>query len=46
MKKLYLEGYVDRESNHAPYRYKLNEKIGSILKPSSSVVSAEPSEKA
>jgi uncharacterized membrane protein len=46
MKKLYLEGYVDRESNHAPFRYKLNEKIGSLLKPTDSVVSAEPSEKA
>jgi DNA-binding MarR family transcriptional regulator len=31
MKKLYLEGYVDRESNHAPFRYKLSEKIGSLL---------------
>jgi len=31
MKKLYLEGYVDRESNHAPFRYKLSEKIASLL---------------
>jgi DNA-binding MarR family transcriptional regulator len=45
MKKLYLEGYVDRESNHAPFRYKLNEKIGSVLQPSEKTVTAEASEK-
>jgi len=27
MKKLYLEGYVDRESNRAPFRYRINEKV-------------------
>ncbi|MGO9644525.1 MAG: MarR family transcriptional regulator [Candidatus Bathyarchaeia archaeon] len=32
MKKLYLEGYVDRESNHAPFRYRLSEKLQSTLK--------------
>lgn len=31
MKKLYLEGYVDRESNYAPFRYRLNEKVNSVL---------------
>lgn len=46
MKKLYLEGYVDRESNHAPFRYKLNEKIGSLLEPAEKAVTAEASEKA
>jgi NurA-like 5'-3' nuclease len=32
MKKLYLEGYVDRESNHTPFRYRLSEKLRSTLK--------------
>jgi len=32
MKKLYMEGYVDRESNHTPFRYKLSEKLRSTLK--------------
>jgi DNA-binding MarR family transcriptional regulator len=45
MKKLYLDGYVDRESNHAPFRYKLNERIGSVLQPSEKTVTAEASEK-
>jgi hypothetical protein len=45
MKKLYLEGYVDRESNHAPFRYKLNEKIGSVLQPGEKAVTAEASQK-
>ena len=45
MKKLYLDGYVDRESNHAPFRYKLNEKVGSILEESARPVTAAPSEK-
>jgi len=31
MKKLYLEGYVDRESNHTPFRYRLSEKLRSTL---------------
>jgi hypothetical protein len=45
MKKLYLDGYVDRESNHAPFRYKLNEKIGSVLQPGEKAVTAEASQK-
>ena len=32
MKRLYLEGYVDRESNHTPFRYRLSEKLRSTLK--------------
>jgi DNA-binding MarR family transcriptional regulator len=31
MKKLYLEGYVDRESNRAPFRYRLSETARSAL---------------
>jgi len=31
MKRLYMEGYVDRESNRAPFRYKLNERLRSNL---------------
>jgi DNA-binding MarR family transcriptional regulator len=31
MKKLYLEGYVDRESNRAPFRYRLTETARSAL---------------
>jgi DNA-binding MarR family transcriptional regulator len=31
MKKLYMEGYVNRESNHAPFRYRLNESVRSAL---------------
>jgi DNA-binding MarR family transcriptional regulator len=31
MKKLYFEGYVDRETNRAPFRYRLNEKVRSNL---------------
>jgi chromosome segregation ATPase len=45
LKKLYLEGYVDRESNHTPFRYKLNEKIASYLKPDQESFTAEPPEK-
>jgi chromosome segregation ATPase len=46
MKKLYLEGYVDRESNHAPFRYKLSEKIASLLGPDEGSVTEEALEKA
>jgi len=42
MKKLYLEGYVDREPERPPFRYKLNDKLRSSLGDS---VSALPSEK-
>jgi hypothetical protein len=45
MKKLYLDGYVDRESNHAPFRYKLNSKIGSVLQATLNPATAETSEK-
>jgi hypothetical protein len=31
MKKLYFEGYVDRETNKTPFRYRLNEKIRPAL---------------
>jgi chromosome segregation ATPase len=31
MKKLYMDGYVDRESNRAPFRYKLNETLRTAL---------------
>jgi chromosome segregation ATPase len=31
MKKLYLEGYVDRESDRPPFRYKLNDKLRSSI---------------
>jgi hypothetical protein len=46
MKKLYLDGYVDRESNRAPFRYKLNEKVGSMLEHGETSVTAAASEKA
>jgi DNA-binding MarR family transcriptional regulator len=43
MKKLYMEGYVDRETNHAPFRYKVNESLRSALESnSSSVTTKEP----
>jgi len=45
MKKLYMEGYVDRESNHAPFRYKLGERIQSVLAPSQNGATEEASEK-
>ncbi len=44
MKKLYLEGYVDRESNHAPFRYKVNEVVGSALESPPKGVTAKASE--
>jgi len=31
MKRLYFEGYVDRETNRAPFRYKLNDAVRSNL---------------
>lgn len=31
MKRLYLEGYVDRENDRPPFRYKLNDKLRSSL---------------
>ena len=35
MKKLYMEGFVKRESNHTPFRYKLNEEVRSALESTS-----------
>jgi hypothetical protein len=46
MKKLYMEGYVDRESNYAPFRYKLSEKVRQILESQNKTLTAAPSEKA
>ncbi|MGP8071153.1 MAG: MarR family transcriptional regulator [Candidatus Bathyarchaeia archaeon] len=44
MKKLYMEGYVDRESNRAPFRYRLNEALRLTFESSSSTIRAKPSE--
>lgn len=46
MKKLYLEGYVDRESNHAPFRYKLTDTARSAIESASKPLTAKASEKA
>ena len=46
MKKLYLEGFVDRESNRPPFRYKLTESVRSALQPNTEQVKAEAPEKA
>lgn len=46
MKKLYLEGYVDCESNRAPFRYKLKESVRSALQLNIGAVTAEAPEKA
>ena len=35
MKKLYMEGFVKRESNHTPFRYKLNDEVRSALEAAS-----------
>jgi DNA-binding MarR family transcriptional regulator len=42
MKKLYMEGYVDREANHAPFRYKLNESLRSMLESKITVTTEAP----
>ncbi|MGA3404728.1 MAG: winged helix-turn-helix domain-containing protein [Candidatus Bathyarchaeia archaeon] len=42
MKRLYLEGYVDREADRPPFRYKLNDKLRSSL---AGPVSVSPPEK-
>jgi DNA-binding MarR family transcriptional regulator len=44
MKKLYIEGYVDRESNRSPFRYKLNETLRSTFESSNNPIRAKPSE--
>ena len=46
MKKLYLEGYVDRESNRAPFRYRLTETVRLAFEPSSGQATAKALEKA
>lgn len=46
MKKLYMEGYVDRESNRAPFRYKLNETVRAALESTGKPVTVKASEKA
>ena len=46
MKKLYLEGYVDRESNRAPFRYRISETARSALSPGNTEVTERASEKA
>jgi DNA-binding MarR family transcriptional regulator len=45
MKKLYLEGYVERESNRAPFRYKINETVRSTMQSQSKQVTVKASEK-
>ena len=45
MKKLYLEGYVNRETNRAPFRYKLSERIDALLRSQQSSPTVEASEK-
>ena len=44
MKKLYMEGYVNRESNRTPFRYKLNDEVRSALEPTVNPVTAVRSE--
>jgi DNA-binding MarR family transcriptional regulator len=44
MKKLYMEGYVNRESNHTPFRYKLNDEVRSALESAGNQVTAEQAE--
>jgi DNA-binding MarR family transcriptional regulator len=41
MKKLYMEGYVNRESNHTPFRYKLNEEVRSALESRTNQITEE-----
>lgn len=45
MKKLYLEGYVERESNRAPFRYKINETVRKTMDSQNEPVTAKASEK-
>ena len=40
MKKLYMEGYVNRESNHTPFRYKLNDEVRSALESAGDEITA------
>jgi DNA-binding MarR family transcriptional regulator len=41
MKKLYMEGFVKRESNHTPFRYKLNDEVRSALESAPNRVTEE-----
>jgi len=41
MKKLYMEGYVNRDSNRAPFRYKLNDAVRSVLESADNQVTTE-----
>jgi DNA-binding MarR family transcriptional regulator len=42
MKKLYMDGYVDRENTRTPFRYKLNEKVRQTMEDRSIVTAATP----
>jgi hypothetical protein len=44
MKKLYMEGYVSRESSRAPFRYKLNDVVRSALESAARPITEEPTE--
>jgi len=44
MRKLYMEGYVNRESNRAPFRYRLNESVRSALETGNNSVIEERQE--
>jgi len=46
MKKLYLEGYVDRESNHAPFRYRMTDTARSAIESDGKPLTAKATEKA
>jgi DNA-binding MarR family transcriptional regulator len=46
MKKLYLEGYVDRESNHAPFRYRVTDTARSAIESSGRALTVKATEKA
>lgn len=43
MKKLYMEGFVKRESSHMPFRYKLNDEVRSALESAAGPVMEERS---
>jgi len=42
MKKLYMEGFVKRESNHTPFRYKLNDEVRSALESAGQLTEERP----
>jgi hypothetical protein len=45
MKKLYMEGYVSREANRAPFRYRLNDVVRSALESAPSPITEEEPER-